>query len=204
MLPICCSLINMPPSGTIREWSWWSTAKWRDLPWTCLFEKFPSANNCQIYFSIYYRLPMWFIKAAGSCFLPQLSEWFHYHFWSWCCHMLCKMGAAVLFGTEVSSSYQSLKSRLSFSSESLISSFSCERQMQMRVCFDSHRQGAVIIPTTRLENPIEHLCVFQAEQNGIRWTWNVDVLHIIELRDVKYFKNFPSFIFPSFRKLLYF
>lgn len=81
--------------------------------------------------------------------------------------MLCKMGAPVLFCTKVSSYYQSLKSRLSFSSESLISSISCERQTQMRLCFDSHRQRAVITPTAPLEQQIEHLCVYHAEQKGI-------------------------------------
>lgn len=54
--------------------------------------------------------------------------------------MLRKMGAPVLCCTEVSSYYESLKSLLSFNSESLISSYSCERQTQMRLCFDSQRQ----------------------------------------------------------------
>lgn len=84
-------------------------------------KSFPSANNCQIYFSIYYHFLKWFIKQTQLFFFwfafssPHLSESFHYHFWSRCLARATRRTPLCLFHTEVSSYYWSWKSQLSFS-----------------------------------------------------------------------------------------
>lgn len=95
---------------------------------------FPSANNCQIYFSIYYHFLKWFIKQT-ELFSSTPFRIISLSFLKPVLAHAIRQKPFVLFHTEVSSYYWSWKSQLSFSEESLISSVSCEWHAPIHVFF---------------------------------------------------------------------